>query len=515
MNALGVLAHLAADHPLREGMVGVARDTRETAILDGDDEAAGGRAVVRTDGQHAAFKGIMATAMFGWLVRLNPFKTPDTQRLAVLFGVVYFAQGMWYLPNQAITIVLKDRGLAAGQVADFFLITIIPWFIKPVYGLLSDFVPLFGRRRQSYFLLTSALAAAAGLTLAVSRSISEGPITLISVPLPVVHLSKGPFELVLGGPLDFTLVDGVGLFTLMALGLAFTDVLTDAMMVEHGRPRGLTGAFQAVQWACITLASVLVGEIGGQMAETRSLRAAFLLAACFPLMSLSMGLSFARETPARVNKAAFLETWRAIRVTVRSREIWVVAGFIFFFWFSPSFGPAFLYYQTDALKFSQQFIGHLAAIGALSGVVGAFVYAPLSRQVPLKRIMNFSIGFGVAGTLAYLLYRGTTSAVIITVSFGSISMIMQLAFLDLAAKACPRHVEATFFALLMSVFNLGVQLSENVGARLYDMVGYEPLVYIAATMTAITWFLVPLVRIDRIEAKARDEAAAHAAAAAP
>src|SRR6266436_6035072 len=63
MNALGVLAHLAADHPLREGMVGVARDTRETAILDGDDEAAGGRAVVRTDGQHAAFKGIMATAM--------------------------------------------------------------------------------------------------------------------------------------------------------------------------------------------------------------------------------------------------------------------------------------------------------------------------------------------------------------------------------------------------------------------------------------------------------------------
>src|SRR2546430_13515323 len=62
----------------------------------------------------------------------------------------YFAQGMWYLPNQAITIVLKDRGLTAGQVADFFLISTIPWLIKPLYGLLSDFVPLLGRRRQSY-----------------------------------------------------------------------------------------------------------------------------------------------------------------------------------------------------------------------------------------------------------------------------------------------------------------------------------------------------------------------------
>ena len=89
---------------------------------------------------------MMGSRMLALIRRLNPFKTPDARRLALLFGVVYFAQGMWYLPNQTITIVLKERGLSAGQVADFFLITIIPWLIKPVYGLLSDFVPLFGRR---------------------------------------------------------------------------------------------------------------------------------------------------------------------------------------------------------------------------------------------------------------------------------------------------------------------------------------------------------------------------------
>src|SRR5215470_4270354 len=88
------------------------------------------------------------------LARLNPFKTPEAKRLAFLFGVVYFAQGMWYLPDQTVTIVLKDRGLTASQVADVMLIAWLPWFIKPLYGLLSDFVPLFGRRRQSYFLLT-------------------------------------------------------------------------------------------------------------------------------------------------------------------------------------------------------------------------------------------------------------------------------------------------------------------------------------------------------------------------
>jgi predicted MFS family arabinose efflux permease len=82
-------------------------------------------------------------------------------------------------------------------------------------------------------------------------------------------------------------------------------------------------------------------------------------------------------------------------------------------------------------------------------------------------------------------------------------MITQLAFLDLAAKSCPRHVEATFFALLMSVHNAGTQAAQNVGGRLYDHFGYTPLVLISAAMTAAVWFLVPLVRIEQIEAKAK------------
>src|SRR6058998_736782 len=248
--------------------------------------------------------------------------------------------------------------------------------------------------------LRTALRAAAGLTgllLAWGNWIATGQVWTFN----------------LFGLTTFTVVEGFALFFLMALGLAFTDVLTDAMMVESGRPLRLTGAFQSAQWACITLASVLVGELGGQLAETRSLRTAFLLAACFPLMSLSMGLTFVRETPARASRAAFLETWKAIRATLGGREIWLVAGFIFLFWFSPSLGPAFLYYQTDTLKFSQQFIGRLAALGAVSGVVGAVLYAPLSRRLSLKSIMHISIALGVLAMLSYLFYRDAASAVVI------------------------------------------------------------------------------------------------------
>ena len=413
--------------------------------------------------------------MLGWLRRLHPFQTPEAQRLAILFGVVYFAQGMWTLPVQTMTIVLKERGLSASGVADFLLLGTIPWVIKPIYGLLSDFVPLFGRRRKSYFLLTSGLASVAGFALALAAEHSYWRLAW--------------------------------LYTAMGFGLAFTDVLTDAVMVETGKPRGLTGAFQSVQWASISVATLAVGVLGGYLAHTRSLHQAFLVAACFPLVSFVMAGAFLREAPARFDGAAFRTTLATIREAAAHREVWGVAGFIFFFNFSPSFGPAFLYYQTDVLGFGQQFIGMLGSLQAASGIVGAMIYAPLSRRVPLKRLILVAIGGGVAATLAYLFYRGPGSAMTVDVVFGCVGMIVQLSLLDLAAKSCPKGAEGTFFALLMSIYNGSVQLSTNVGGRLYEALGFTPLVLISAGMTAVAWLIVPLIKIDRIEAAAREDAA--------
>ena len=86
-------------------------------------------------------------------------------------------------------------------------------------------------------------------------------------------------------------------------------------------------------------------------------------------------------------------------------------------------------------------------------------------------------------------------------------MIIQLTFLDLAAKACPKQAEGTFFALLMSIYNGAMQLSQNVGGRLYDLVGFNTLILISAGFTALCWFLLPLVQVEEIEARAREQAA--------
>ena len=413
--------------------------------------------------------------MMHWLQRLHPFKTMEARRLAILFAIVYFSQGMSALPNQVIAIDFKDQGLPADDVAFFFLLASIPWFIKPLYGLISDFVPLFGQHRKSYLLLTSLLACATGLIAGLSSDYSYWELAL--------------------------------LYIIMGLGLAYNDVLADALMVENGKSNGLTGAFQSVQWTAITIASVVVGLLGGYFAEHRQLQAAFTLAALFPLVVLVTTRYFVQEKPVKSGKKQIKAIGAALRSGFGERSVWLVAAFIFLFNFSPSFGPAFLYYQTDALGFSQQYIGFLNSVDSASSVLGALIYAPLARKTPLRRLINFAIGLSVVTLLTYLGYMGEISALLIHVIWGITGMITTLAFLDLAARACPQRAEATFFALLMSIFNLGTLASQNIGAHLYTELGegsfaYIWLVVISSFATAAIWLLVPMIHIERIEARA-------------
>ena len=399
---------------------------------------------------------------------LKPFREhPEARRLALIFAIVYFAQGMWYLPNLAITFFLKDKlGFSAAETATFFSITVIPWLIKPVYGLLSDFVPLFGQRRKSYFILSSAMAAAMGAVLTAMRNYSYSGLAFF--------------------------------FTLMGLGLAFTDVLTDALMVENGQRLGLTGPFQAVQWAAISFASILVGVGGGWLAQQRLLSVTFLIATVFPLITLMMAVFMITE-PHVEDGRRFRDTWMAIRGAIGSRTLWIVAGFIFFYNFSPSFGPALVYYATDQLHFSKIFLGSLDSLAYSSGIVGTALYFAFSKSFALKHLIYFAVAAGVVATLAYFGYRSGRSAIVLSLSFGSVSMFIQLTFLDLAARACPKQAEATFFALLMSVYNGAIQISQISGGWLYGQVGFTRLILVSAAFTALCAPLVPLLKLDELD----------------
>lgn len=132
--------------------------------------------------------------------------------------------------------MICPTGWTADKISSLVALMSIPWSIKPLFGLLTDFVPLFGSRRRSYLLVCTALSSAALATL-FAASIQN--------------------------------TENLGLSTLAAtlsvatLCIAFGDVVADAHMVEQGQRYNLIGRFQSVQWFFLMTASILTGFVGG------------------------------------------------------------------------------------------------------------------------------------------------------------------------------------------------------------------------------------------------------------
>ena len=86
---------------------------------------------------------------------------------AIVFAVEGIGQARVGIILQPLSYFLKSSGWTPLQVTAYFAVLNFPWVIKPVFGLISDFVPLLGYRRTSYLMLASACAAVsyAGIAL--------------------------------------------------------------------------------------------------------------------------------------------------------------------------------------------------------------------------------------------------------------------------------------------------------------------------------------------------------------
>src|SRR5260370_38578912 len=87
------------------------------------------------------------------------------RRLLIFFALVYVVEGLGQivgLISQPLNYYLKEvHGWTPVQVTAFVTVFNLPWIIKPLYGLVSDFLPLLGHRRESY-LITATIAAIVG-----------------------------------------------------------------------------------------------------------------------------------------------------------------------------------------------------------------------------------------------------------------------------------------------------------------------------------------------------------------
>jgi MFS family permease len=402
-----------------------------------------------------------------------PEKDQQIRRLMLFFGLVYVVEGIGQtggLIAQPLNYYLKQTlGWTAVQVAAYLTILNLPWIIKPVYGIVSDFLPLLGYRRKSYLILANATATAAYCW-----------VTQITEPSQLV----------------FALL-------LTADAMAISSTLCGAILVENGQKFGTSDAFVNQQWLWFNIAALASGFLGGQLVERLApddaLHAAAAIIAVAPLAVVFTGWFLISEPKTRIDLPEMKQTFASLLVAFTLRDLWLVGLFLFLYYLSPGLGTPLYYHMTNGLRFSQEYIGILGSISSAGWIAGALLYRRFLKGITARSLLNVSILIGTLTTAGFLLLLDEATAAVINFFSGVAGMIAFVATLTLAADYCPQRAEGFAFAALMSITNFAAALSNNIGSFLYEHLfdrRLDPLILVSAAFTALAFAFVPLLRLQ-------------------
>jgi MFS family permease len=390
----------------------------------------------------------------------------------LFFGLVYVVEGIGQtggLIAQPLNYYLKQTfGWTPVQVTAYLTILNLPWIIKPIYGIVSDFLPLFGYRRKAYLVIANAAAAGAYCW-----------VTQITQPSELIFV-----------------------LLLTAYAMAISSTLCGAILVENGQRLGASDAFVNQQWLWFNIAALASGFIGGQLVERLSPAAALHAAAAIivvaPLAVVSTVWFLISEPRSRIDLPEMKKTFTSLLAAFTLRELWFVGAFLFLYYLSPGLGTPLYYHMTDDLKFSQEYIGILGSISSAGWIAGALLYRRFFKGITARTLLNFSILFGTLTTAAFLLLWDEAAAAVINFFSGLAGMIAFVATLTLAADYCPQRAEGFAFAALMSITNFSGALSDNIGSFLYEHLfnrNLDPLILVSAAFTAVAFAFVPMLRL--------------------
>jgi MFS family permease len=390
------------------------------------------------------------------------------------FAIVYAVEGIGQAKSgiiwQPLTYFLKEtQGWDAVRISVSLAIFDLPWIIKPLWGAISDFVPLFGYRRRPYLVIANILGV-----LAFAR------VATLVTPAALIPA-----------------------ITVTSVAMAVSSTLCGALLVETGQKHDASPSLVNQQWLFFNIAQMAAVLAAGGLIEILSpvgaLHAAAWIAAAAPL-SVVASVWLVDEKRSRIDLPALRGRLAALLSAFRTRNLWLVAGFLFLYYFSPGFGTPLYFEMTDRLGFSQGFIGALASISAGGWIIGGVLYRWRLHRLSHPALLRLSILGGVVTTLSYLLLSGPASAVAIWLASGTAAMIATIATMSLAAEACPEGAEGFAFAGLMSVINLATPLGDTVGSVLYQHVFAQhlsPLIVVSAAATALVFLLIPFMAVRK------------------
>lgn len=132
--------------------------------------------------------------------------------------------------------------------------------------------------------------------------------------------------------------------------------------------------------------------------------------------------------------------------------------------------------MTNDLKFTPEFLGRISAFSAFATIVGIWAYHQFFKDMKFTTLFFWSSVIATALGLSNLLLVTKYNRVLglpdqlfclgDTIILSVVSQINFLPILVLTCRLCPKNIEGTMFALVMSTLNLGGTISMQLGSLL-------------------------------------------------
>lgn len=415
--------------------------------------------------------------------------------LARLFVFSYLVQGVsqsFGVVSQTLNFYLKDGlGIDAAGVSGFMALLLLPWMIKPLYGILADLFPGEGRAQASYLWLGNVVCAVFYLLLAL--------VLLVNPPLPSENIAALSIFLIISANV------GMALATVIAIGMAASRQDGDT-----------TRSYLAYQGTAYYLANMAALLVSGFLAQTfpaaASLAFSALLAALPPsFVALYLWPRLKCELPqfraalatrvgSRLMGSDIAQSFNEFLPLLKDSRFLATAGFLMLWNFSPSLGVSLYFFERDRLSFSPQVIGQLGACTSFGLLLGSLLFFRLTGLACTRRYTTLMVVLSCLVTLSYLGLRDSYSAIVIEFVRGLTSGVFTLSLYGMAADACPRQWRTTLMAVLICLFNLAAEAGVLLGGHLYTAVcqpvfggSLLPLLVVSVCTTACCLLFLPAI----------------------
>ena len=393
--------------------------------------------------------------------------------------IIGFYAGLCVISDLAVKYYFKDKKkVETANLTRILIIFKIPYLIKPIYGLILDFIPICGYKKKSYLFICFLVNISSWYLFIISN---EKNMLFSIICLLFVNIS-----------LSFTTV----------IGSAIQVDLSKMYENEKSNIGEKTSQLMSEYFIIKSLGTLIPSYFKGFLIEKYSNDIIFYISGIISFLILISDLILVEEkniekNEERVSSSSLLDneekekeknnnkkenTTQQILNLIKNKNIIILLSLIFILESSPFCMSPLFYYETNFLNLNPQDLGNIDFLTQISIIVVIYIYKNLCFKYNFKaitffvRICQFTLFF-----LIYMLIMRNTQKYISDLYLVTITITLREGFTSLgrlpysllAIQFSPLNLEATTYSLCVFSCYLG-----NIFA---DYIDYFLAVYFQIT----------------------------------